>query len=205
MGLTPQLYDQDEERWKLKVHVGAGNNYLKGYWNIDLAGLLAKDHPELVAANQTTIDDYYARLEGTALALPKRRVTIVDEFMDMADLQFQRGSVQKIVAIQCFEHLSPVKAVDALFNWWGVLGENGVAVISVPDMHKTIGWLGDDSDARNFAIRHLLGSQRDNLNYHQAWYTTGTLTELLASIGFQVEHLENIHLYPAIVVKAHKV
>jgi len=206
MGLTPQLYDEGEESWKLKVHVGCGNIYLNGYWNVDLAGFLEKDQgPHIKQMNETSVEDYYARLNGTILELPQRRVTIVDEFMDMTDLQFERGSVQKIVAIQCFEHLSPVKALNTLVNWWGVLAQNGMAIVSVPDMRPTIAWLSDESDVRQFAIRHLLGSQRDDLNWHQAWYTPETLTELLSSVGFQVEPLENPHIYPAICVRCHKV
>ena len=202
--VTPQLYDQGEESWKLKIHCGAGNCYLENYWNIDLAGLLAKDYPAETLLNVTDVRDYYARLNATFPELPQRRACYVDEFMDMRELQYPRNSISKILAIQCFEHLSPVSALSTLINWWSVLTPGGVLVISVPDMRETLKLLEGTHAEQSFAIRHLRGSARDEFNYHQAWYTPESFTELLQSVGFTVEILYNFHLYPAIVRRARK-
>lgn len=204
MGLTPQFYDEGEENWKLKIHAGAGNIYLEDYWNIDLAGLLAKDYPKEALLNVTDVRDYYARLNATFPELPTRRPTYVDEFTDIGKLDYPLNSVDKILCIQVFEHLTPIKAINCLVNWWGVLKKGGVAVLSVPDMRGTIKLLHGAPDECAFARRHLLGSARDEYNYHQAWYTPEGLKELLESVGFGVEPLENPHLYPSIAVKCYK-
>lgn len=197
------LYDPGEEAWEHKVHVGCGNIYLDGYWNVDMAGLLAREHPDLREQNTTVISDYYARLDGTADHLPKRRPTVVDEFMDMAVPQVPPLSVQKIVAVQTFEHLTPSRALTALTNWHNALAHRGILALTVPDMHETIRWL-KQPEHFDFAVRHLLGSGRDEFNWHQAWYTPAGLSELLHYVGFDVEPLPNFHIYPAICVKGHK-
>lgn len=42
-----------------KLHLGNGTVYLDGWINIDLHGSLAKDRPDLVKHNLTTIENYY--------------------------------------------------------------------------------------------------------------------------------------------------
>jgi hypothetical protein len=197
------FYDEGEERWETKIHVGAGNVLLAGYHNTDIAGLLADDYPEQAHKNLTGIKDYYAHLEGTISKLPTRRGTYVDELCSMDKLNYGLKSVDKIVAVQCFEHLTPKRAIDCIVHWWGILKFGGIALVTVPDMMGIFEML-KYSPTREFAIRHLTGSGRDNYNWHMAWYTQETLTELFTSIGFQVEPIENPHVYPAICIRCHK-
>lgn len=210
LGPTACLYDSGEESWPVKVHLGAGGVYLvdggTGYINTDIAGTLVANAPlAWRIANQTGICDYYARLDGEAVALPKRRPTVVDLLVNCLDLPFPVESVNKILAVQMFEHLSPVEAVRALSHWQQMLAPGGVLVLTVPDMHQTLYWLEEsDRDRRAFALRHLRGSQRDQYNWHLAWYTEPTLDELLDAHGFEPFQLSNPHCYPAIAVRGRK-
>ena len=203
----PELLDDGEAQWPVKLHLGAGGVYLvdagTGYVNIDIGGLPAAHNPELVADNRTTLDRYYARLDGDWDRLPPARVTVVDQAGDIAALAYPRESVAKIVCIQTFEHLSPVRAGDSLGRWHTILRPGGVAVLSVPDMAETLDWLGDPARV-SFATRHLRGSLRTQHSRHLAWYTAETLSELLSAYGFAVQTLPNFHIYPAIVLRATK-
>jgi predicted SAM-dependent methyltransferase len=165
-------------------------------------GKYAADNPDEAQANETSATDYYARLEGTPSELPKRRPNIVDVLADMASMCYQICSVDKIITIQTFEHLSPAHATIALSHWHGILRYHAPLIISIPDMYETLDMIETEP---KFAMRHLLGRQRgDYYNTHHAWYTRATLSELLEFHGFKVEHLQNFHFYPAIVVKAVK-
>jgi hypothetical protein len=197
------LYDNGEELWPVKLHIGCGGVYLRGYTNIDAMGIYANVNGELVDRNETSVDDYYARLDGTPNDLPARRQTVVDEISDVASIRYAHDSVDKILGVQVFEHLSPSRAIIALNNWRIILKQFGVLILSVPDMVQTVALIKSDGD---FAIRHMLGRDGDLLNSHKAWYTPETLIELLDHNGFsRIERLPNFHFYPAIVVRALKV
>ena len=200
---TPQLYDDGEETWTQKYHLGCGGVYLEGYQNCDITGLAAFEHPDLVDQNLTTIQDYYARLEGTMNALPMRRQTVCDILSDASHFMGMHNTVDKIVAIQVFEHFTPVDAMFALRRWRVALKVGAPLIISVPDMAGTLELIErGDSD---FALRHLRGRMGDKWNSHHAWYTRDTLIELLEFADFRdVVQLPNFHFYPAIVVKAIK-
>ena len=62
------LYDDGEEDWPLKLHLGNGGVFLvdsgTGYVNIDIAGIDSGQECDLVLIpNRTNIQNYYARLE----------------------------------------------------------------------------------------------------------------------------------------------
>lgn len=196
------LYDEGEETWPVKLHVGAGGVYLRGYLNIDIDGKLAYLNQAECSRNSTFITDYYSRLEGDKDHLPKRRETIVDWVIDATQLPYVENTVDKIVAIQVFEHLSPAIAIKTLNKWQSMLKVGRPLVLSVPDMIGTLDLLATDYD---FAIRHLRGRQQsDHYNSHHAWYTQDTFVELLEANGFKVEVLPNFHFYPAVVCRAVK-
>jgi predicted SAM-dependent methyltransferase len=114
-----------------------------------------------------------------------------------------RETVDKIVAVQVFEHFTPVNAMFALRRWRVALKVGAPLILSVPDMDGTLELIErGDSD---FALRHLRGRTGDRWNSHHAWYTRDTLIELLEYADFvSVMQLPNLHFYPAIVVKAIK-
>lgn len=198
---TSCLYDKGEENWPLKLHLCCGGIYLSGYANCDIDGILASDDPQVASYNLTTVDDYYARLEGDVDHLPKRRPTVVDARLDMSILPYINNSVDKILCIQAFEHLTPIAAIETIDVWRRVMKRGQPLVMSVPDTRGTIDMIETNP---GFAMRHLRGRGGDSANTHQAWYTYDSLCELLNYVGFRVSLLENFHFYPAIVVRAIK-
>lgn len=197
---TKQLYDEGEEGWHLKLHLGCGGVYLQGYQNIDIAGTPAM----FPNGNMTTVKDYYANLDGTARNLPIRRETIVDSIGDMSHLPYENLSVNKIICVQALEHLNHRSVEDTLNHWWDILRMKGVLIISVPEMDGTIELLRNP-DTHDFAVRHLGGSRRDPFNFHKSWFNPDDITSLLKQTGFRhIELLPNFHLYPAIVAKGRK-
>lgn len=206
---SPQLYDDGEESWPLKIHAGCGGVYLtdngSGYYNLDIEGKLAADYPDLRAQNTTNVKDYYARLDGDALHLPERRETVADCLLDLSvGLPYLSETVDKIVTVQFFEHLSPARAIMTLQNWHDVLKMGKPLVMSVPDMVGTLALFGDGRENTSFALRHLRGRQGDDFQSHHAWYTRETLCELVNYCGFDVMPIESIHFYPAICIRAIK-
>ncbi len=201
MSQTLCLHDEGEESWLLKLHLGCGGVFLHGYLNLDIEGKLAALNPEAKARNLTGVSDYYARLEGDHNHLPARRETIADWLTDVTRLPYESNSVDKIIAVQVFEHLTPIAAIRALQHWRDILKPDRPLVLSVPDMIGTLAMLATDYD---FALRHLRGRQGNHYNSHHAWYTRDTFVELLEANRFRVEVLPNMHFYPAIVCRAVK-
>jgi hypothetical protein len=190
------LHDVGEENLPLKLHLGCGGIYLRGYVNIDNTGLTVDAAPELVSQNMTTVSDYYARLDGSMEHLPVRRSVVCDIRGDMEHLPYGIHCVDKILAIQVFEHASIMKSFWLLSYWYARLKYGSPLVLSVPDLYGVWEMPADQ------AQRHLFGTAD---NRHKAWYTRETLTELLEKAGFAVEQLPNFHFYPAIVVRATKI
>jgi len=195
------LYDTGEEDWPVKLHLGCGGIYLTDYTNIDAEGRYSSMNPDETEQNRTTITDYYARMTGTPDNLPKRRPNIVDCIADIVTMEYLPNSVDKIVAIQVIEHISPGRLFVALRNWHAMLKVYRPMVVSIPEMYGTLEMINTHPV---FAFRHLTGRRGDYLNTHHAWYTQETFLELLDLFGFNCELLSNFHFYPAIVVRATK-
>ena len=206
---TPQLYDNEEESWKLKLHIGNGSVYLSdsgtGYVNCDIDGVLSSRNPELVKSNRTDIKNYYARLEGRNMnRLPVPRQTVADLICDFTELPYGPSTVSKIVSIQAFEHVTPGWGRITLLHFWNILKPGGTLILSVPDVPQTIQLL-KNPNTLNFGIRHLEGSLKNKYSQHNSWYSTDSLLELLDEMGFNnLQLLPNIHLYPAVVIKCQK-
>lgn len=205
---TPQLYDEGEEDWELKLHVECASIYLEGYKNVAPKGLHPYEKPELIEANKTTIDDYWGRKQGRDLhveGIPLPEQTAVDLLSDMRKLPYV-DQVDKIVCIQAFEHLTLDDARRALLNWWNALRVGGTVIISVPDPIATAQLLQFESvGVREWAIRHLMGDGINAYALHHWAYTEENLRKLLTEYGFtDIERLTTIHWYPSVILKARK-
>lgn len=203
MSQSSCLYDEGEWAWPVKLHLGCGGIFLRDYINVDIEGLDAKTNPTIAAENTADIKNYYAGLDGDAHHLPQRRTTVADLRVDITALPYTARTVDKIVAIQVFEHLSPIKAIDALYHWHRILKHGQPLVMSVPDMAGTLDMIERQDDI-HFALRHLRGRESNHYNSHHAWYTTDTLSELVNFCGFVVNPIENFHFYPAICIRGIK-
>lgn len=205
---TPQLYDEGEEDWPLKVHVSCGDIYLEGYTNIDSVGMHPYESLGLVEANKTTIDDYWKNKIGkdlTAPEIPTRDKIALDVLADPRTLPYG-NQVDKIIAIHCFEHFTLTDANRALLNWWNAMKPNGILILSVPDPIGMAQLLQFDALAvRQWAIKNLMGDNFNAYSLHHWAYTEQNLRDLLTRNGFtRVEKLTSIHFYPSIMLKARK-
>ena len=204
---TPQLYDQNEEYWQTKLHIGCGGVYLAGYVNIDAQGVLAYSAgKKRLARNARFITDYYEKLNGTWDKLPKANNIIVDVKSTMQNIceHFKDNSVEKIVAVQTMEHLDPIDFINALDSFYSLLSHGGILIVSVPDMEESMNWLADP-EKTEFTIRHLRGSLKDRWSIHRSWWTAESLENALSWVGFRdIQRLDNFHCYPSIVMRSVK-
>ena len=198
---TPQLYDEGEEHWRVRLHLGCGGVYLTGYINADLHGTQVDSPP----FHATTITDYYKGLHGDAGAIPARRDACVDAYADMRHIDtLTTRPVSKIVYIQALEHLGKFDAIEALGRWGKAMRPGGVLIVSVPDSLRTLDTIARD-DNPDFGVRHLLGKRDGGGYYHRSHWTRDTIHTALWDAGFgATSELVNIHFYPAIVVRAVK-
>ena len=205
---TPQLHDEGEEFWELKIHVSCGTIYVDGYVNADITGLHPYEDPGLVERNRVPIRDYWANKWEKELHVegpPKREEIAIDLLAHPIELPY-RDAAQKIIAIQCFEHFTLQDAQKALLNWWNVLVPDGILIVSVPDPIEMGRLLEFDALAvRQWAVKNLVGDGFNAYALHHWAYTRENLMDLLKNTGFdRIEDLPSIHFYPSIVLKARK-
>ncbi len=199
---------------KIKLHLGCGTVYLKGYVNIDMRihgySFLAKERPDLVEQNKTTVDKYYKE-EQTKETLHKKRVEkycVVDKFMDICNLGYPENSVDEILIVQTFEHLSRNEASEALDNWYRILKPRGKLHIDVPDFEETARQLLAQKNDRDkeWYYRLIFGSQKNEYAFHKDGYSFAKLKMILEEHSFKdIVRIQNtLHFYPAVIVECRK-
>lgn len=189
----------------IKLHVGSGTVYLKGWINVDLPSLrvfLAADRPDLVDRYATVESAYYARHEDFNKIDGFRRGPKFDEYLcdrygSWSLLPCPDGQADTLLARQSFEHLSQTEAHAALEESRRVLKQGGTLTLSVPDHEGTLTAFQRSSDP--VLIRHLLGPRVNSHGFHMMSYTHDGLVALAEKHGFVfVRDEPNIHAYPAI-------
>jgi ubiquinone/menaquinone biosynthesis C-methylase UbiE len=167
----------------MKLHLGAGTIYLKGYINIDAAPhYLTKDAPkDILEQNTTTIDNYYkhdfCKSSGKCIADVK---AIIDK------LPYDDNSVDEIVLLHVLEHFPANEVKIFLDEFYRVLKFNGLFYLAVPDVKKTAELLSKAKtpEEEDWAIRLIHGTQRDKYSHHYCGYIERTLKELLEKKTF---------------------
>ena len=194
----------------MNLHLGCGNIFLDGFTNVDLFipgySFLAKDRPDLVSLNRTTLDHYYKHPYTTDG--PVDRLCVVDCFMDARIIDPPEGHVDQIVAAQLLEHFTPAEAKQALRNWCRLLKPGGTLVVDVHDFPKLLlefDWnFGKQND---YYYRMIFGSYKNEYACHKDGYDEEKLRGMLLEAGFsQVRDLGNIlgHDYPTLTFEARK-
>jgi len=96
----------------MKLHVCCGEVYLKGWHNIDVHipgySFLAKDRPDIVAVNQTSLENYYKYDFGKH----PLKLCVVDEFKDVRYLDYGDESCSQILMVSAIEHFSLPEAMQ---------------------------------------------------------------------------------------------
>lgn len=198
----------------MKIHAGCGSVYLDGYINIDLdikGHYLAKERPDIVEKNKTTLEKYYKDnvtskdfMAGTF----QGREVVCDVFGDVTDLQVSNGIAEEILAVQLFEHFTFADGEKLLKHWQKKLIHGGKLHLDVPDLDGNIELYNNakEQDDKDWVIRLLMGSQKNEWGVHKAVYTQETLKRLLAKCGYVNIKLNSIirHSYPAFGMDAYK-
>lgn len=197
----------------MKLHLGVGDVYLQDYVNIDIHiegySFLASDRPDLVEQNLTTEENYYKKLYQGAREGGFEFRCVADRFLDFKDLPYPDNSVEKILAVQCLEHLAPEDAQKALAEWHRVLEPSGVVIIDVPDFEGLARQLLAQpyEDDKEYYYKMIFGSHKNQYAIHKEGYSFVKLELHLLQAGFRgVKDLSNIfnHPYPSITVEAWK-
>lgn len=196
----------------MKIHVGSGTVYLRGWKNVDLPGpgaFLATERPDLAEAWGTTEEEgYYARHAAISQDSLRAAGAVTKEIVCDAWGSFDRlpcgiGEATEILARQVFEHLSMREARLALDECDRALAPGGVLRLDVPDQEETLKRYRVTGDA--FFERHVVGTRRNEHAYHVMAHTRPGLIALVEEFGLKYEAEEpNVHFYPAFCLRFRK-
>ncbi len=146
----------------MRLHLGCGENYLKGYCNIDFS--------------------------STHHTVQKKGVA--DRYANILNLKYKKSSIEEIRLHHVFEHFSRAIACALLVSWHSWLEIGGLLRVEVPDFENTskiFGRLLSTEHQRNVAMRHIFGSQEASWAVHYTGWTEKTLTALLNKLGYSIE------------------
>jgi len=148
----------------VKLHLGCGQQYLKGYVNIDYA---APAH----TVQEKSVADFHA---------------------DILDLSYAECSIEEVRLHHVFEHFPRPVACALLSGWYSWLKPGGILQIEVPDLQKSARVLvGRFTSFKKRAIaeRHLFGSHEAPWAVHCEGYTSELLTKMVESFGFNIAQM----------------
>ena len=145
----------------MKLHLGCGNYYLKGYINIDLP--------------------------TTKESRPLKNK--VDVHKDILRLQYPNNSIDEIRLHHVFEHFTRPIVCALISAWYLWLKPIGILHIEVPDFYKTAKVILKPFISKKLifsALRHLGGSHQADWAVHCEAYTIKSLSMLVKRYGFKI-------------------
>jgi predicted SAM-dependent methyltransferase len=151
----------------IKLHLGCGQTYLKGYINIDFP---LKEHS----------------VQNTSVA---------DKQIDLLKLKYPENSVEEIKIRHVFEHFTRPVACSLISKWHIWLKAGGFLHIEVPNFERTSKVVSNPSATdrkKLLALRHIFGSHEAWWANHYEGYTPKSLSALLKMYGFSIN---KIHKY----------
>lgn len=191
------------DRPPLRLHIGCGEVYLRGWVNIDAVGELASENPALVEQKSTDLRHYYKHpYRYTLLGHDKGCRNVVDLHASADRLPMvPDGSVDEILAVNLIDHLRFQDLPAAVAEWRRVLKPTGQLVIDVGDARHNAQLLvtaGTRAELE-WALRLTYCHSRDPYDTHHWGYTPDYLQELMAEWGFRQhwsrrDYIE--HVYP---------
>ncbi len=142
----------------IKLHLGCGEKYLEGYWNIDFP-------------------------EGEHSVMTPR----VDEYGDVRTLSYPENSIDEIRSHHLFEHFSRAEALKLLTKWRTWLKPNGLLVIETPDFETSANfYIHSPSMKRKFQLtRHIFGSQEAGWALHKDYWDKEKFDFVFSKMGFK--------------------
>lgn len=148
----------------LRLHVGAGQNILDGYENLD-----GFDNENRPTHFQTQIKKFVRA--------------------EVLDTVYQPESVAEIRCHHMFEHISMLDVDRTLQGWNRIMKPGGLLHIVVPDFEgcaRQILKLRREEDKEIF-YRHIFGSQMGPGEFHYNGFTAKRLIKFLEGYGFAVK------------------
>jgi tetratricopeptide (TPR) repeat protein len=141
----------------LKLHLGCGEQYLKGYVNID--------YPP----------DQHNVMKVCA-----------DAFANVMQLHFNPGTVDEIRLHHVFEHFNRVTALAMLMRWHEWIKIGGILRIETPDLVGSAKCLASNAPLKlkMAAARHLAGDQAASWAYHVDHWFPARYEDTLRKLGF---------------------
>jgi glycosyltransferase involved in cell wall biosynthesis/predicted SAM-dependent methyltransferase len=153
------------ESGSLCLHLGCGQQHLKGYVNID-----------------------YPPSEHTV-----QKIRTADIFADFTQLDFPSRTVDEIRLHHVFEHFDRPAALALLCKWHDWLKTGGRLVIETPDFDASIDLIrsGRCSYSEKQAIlRHLFGSHEADWAVHKDGWNSEKFQSVLGRLGFDNIRIE---------------
>lgn len=145
--------------YNMKLHLGCGQVYLKGYTNIDYP---AHDH-----------------------TIQQRSKADIET--DLTKLNYGKGTIDEVRLHHVFEHFPRAQAIALAASWASWLKSGGLLRVEVPDFKTTAQAVLDDADSMkstSVGMRHIFGSNEAHWAYHyDGWYQE-RFDYLLPKLGF---------------------
>ncbi len=118
-----------------------------------------------------------------------RRGGSPDILADVGKMQFKDAVFEEILAIDVLEHLSFVECKSLLRRCWSWLMPNGTIQIHVPNIRYLASVLAERNN--HAALEWVYGSDGEGETnhehgYHKWGYSEKSISDVLASIGFQI-------------------
>jgi len=144
----------------MKLHLGCGQRYLKGYLNIDFP--LSKHSVQ--------------------------NKSVADKHADILKLCYPENSIEEIRLHHVFEHFPRPIACALLTKWYSWLKPNGILHIEVPDFQKSAKVVLNPfakTSNKLIVLRHIFGPHEASWAIHCEGYTIQSLSYLLEKYGFK--------------------
>ena len=153
------------ENEPLKLHLGCGKNYLKGYINIDLP----QGKQELMKAK-------------------------ADIYKDIRDLDYPQNSIDEIRNHHLLEHFTRQEALKLLLKWRRWLKPGGLLVIETPDFEGCAKLFLKSGLKTRFKIaRHIFGSHESDWAVHKDFWSKDKFEFILTKLGFEIAEIKQFN------------
>jgi len=155
---------EQQQLTEVKLHLGCGGKYLKGFINVDL-------YPY-----EETIQD------------SSRSGCVADVFQDIRYLELEDNTVNTIYSSHVLEHFVRWETIEMLKDWYRILKNGGELIVEMPDIYRCIMWLCHPrKEKRDVARKQFYGNQWDGLDYETHRYVWGgkEFKSTLQEIGFK--------------------
>lgn len=188
-----------------KIHLTAGDIYLRGYENCDIIGeVLDPVNKAMIAENlveninETDVEHYYKFPFEPDFNKRIRRQFIVDRLMDIKKVwPWEDSTVDEIVQIASFEHFQHRTEVPHLISEaYRVLKVGGVWKFDFPNVAVIVKQYEDD-----YMMELLYGNHKNDYSQHEYGYTPRSIQNYFDETKWILEFKNTvIHDYPSIGV-----